>query len=109
MSAQECNIRVLSGYNEVYLIPRWLYYGVSAFEVILSVALFTRYYLYASALAVVLFMVGVYIAAYFRGNVSCGCFGEYFVANWRLHMVIASACGCLACLSLVQVLLVSED
>lgn len=89
--------KLISPYEDSYLVPEPLYYLGAAAELAVGVAVQTRWRRPALAAALLLAAAGIAIAAAFPGRL-CGCFGSLLPLDGTGHVLLSGAVGALACL-----------
>lgn len=68
--------KIWSGWQDWFTTPAWAYYGIAAGELVLSVALYTRWVGVAlGSVAVLFFAMACYGLFLVREHGTCGCLG----------------------------------
>jgi hypothetical protein len=90
--------KLLTPYQDTYLVPEPLYYVSSLLELGAAVLLHTRYRNHAVAASVVLALAGIALATALPGRL-CGCFGSLVRLDGPSHVLVSAIVGALACAS----------
>lgn len=90
--------KLLTPYEEAYVVPESLYYIGALVELAAAVALHTRYRGLAIATAVLIALAGIVLAIAVPGE-TCGCFGGLLRIEGRYHVLLSGVLGALACMS----------
>ena len=90
--------KLLTPYQELYVVPEPLYYLGALVELGAAVLLHTRYRHHAMAVSVVLALAGIALATALPGRL-CGCFGSLLPLEGSSHVLVSAIVGALACSS----------
>lgn len=90
--------KLLTPYQESYVVPEALYYIVSLVELAAAVLLHLNHSRYAIATALVLALGGISLPVVVPSGL-CGCFGSLLPLEGRNHVLASGVVGALACLS----------
>jgi hypothetical protein len=90
--------KLLTPYQDAYVIPEPLYYLGGLVELGAAVLLHTKYRNHAMAVGVVLALIGITLAVAVPGRL-CGCFGSLVPLEGSSHVLMSGIVGALACLS----------
>jgi hypothetical protein len=90
--------KLLTPYQDTYVVPEPLYYLGGLVELGAAVLLHTRYRHHAMAASVVLALAGIALATALPGRL-CGCFGSLVRLDGPSHVLVSAIVGALACAS----------
>ena len=90
--------KLLTPYQDTYVIPEPLYYLGGLVELGVAVLLHTKYRHHAMAASIVLALAGIALATALPGRL-CGCFGSLVPLDAPSHVLVSAIVGTLACLS----------
>ncbi|HEX6811425.1 MAG TPA: hypothetical protein VF384_07370 [Planctomycetota bacterium] len=90
--------KLLTPYEDSYVVPEQLYYLGSLVELCAALLLHTKYRHHAAAACVVLALAGIALATAVPGRL-CGCFGSLLPLEGSSHVLVSGIVGTLACLS----------
>jgi hypothetical protein len=89
--------KLLTSYQDSYVVPAALYYLGAVVELGVAVLLHTRWRRVALALAALLAVAGIALAAVVPGRL-CGCLGSLLPLDGKGHVLLSGIVGALACL-----------
>ena len=90
--------KLLTPYQELYVVPEPLYYLGAIVELGAAALLHTRYRHHAMVASVLLALAGIALAMALPGRL-CGCFGSFLQLEGPSHAVVSALVGTLACAS----------
>ncbi|HZN39746.1 MAG TPA: hypothetical protein VFD82_13135 [Planctomycetota bacterium] len=90
--------KLLTPYQDSYVVPEPLYYLSGLVELGAAVLLHTKYRHHAMAASVVLALAGIALATALPGRL-CGCFGSLVPLDGSSHVLVSAVVGALACLN----------
>ncbi len=88
--------KLLTPYEEAYVVPEALYYLGAIVELVAAVLLHMRHRTWAIATAIVLAVFGISLGVAVPGEL-CGCFGSLVRLEGKYHVLVSGAVGALAC------------